>query len=531
MEKRSLDSLLNVVRNNPPVTPLLADDEVEQILGRAPEHPPYGTLEDHKPNRRFVMGTIAALMLAAAGTIILTTQNDLAPKRESQPVVLNPGGARDIATLRRPDTPVGRSTPAPAPPILPRTGRGTRAPAGVRGTGRAVDPTSRRPAEPSRIRGPVLADTAGMMGIEPPPPPRRNVRGAIPRDPNPENRMMPYRLSVMLSDKPGEHPRSERDISGTHYIELTAQEAKKLGVYRNNGMIELYGEERREIAGWVAAGKLPGYDSSRSEAIVRFQATIDTNLASIGAVPNPTPDSYSTVAPVVIETEYLSTANMLYRAMVYFNRSPLLSGNGGGLSSEEMDLLGGFSENGHDADITASPSLNRLVAVHILPDEGQMRGDGGRTADVHLWYLPTKEFIDLLPDRYREILRREIATIAAVQREKLPPGTVCERMTGEPTFLDVCRANSSGALQDFSVSPNPAHESITVSLRAIEPRTVAISLHDMSGRFLKTLFESVKPEDRANRYTTGLEGVQSGAYLVVARSEKGEQVVQRLIVR
>jgi hypothetical protein len=344
--------------------------------------------------------------------------------------------------------------------------------------------------------------------------------------------MLPYRLTIMTSDEVADRHDPEKDISGTRYIELTAQEAKKLGIYRNNGVLELYGEERREITEWVRAGKLPGYDTSRSEAIVRFRATIDTNLADLGAVPNPTPDNYSSVAPIVIETQYISSANKLYRTMIYFNRSPLLTGHGGGLSNEDMDLLGGFSKDAHEvAEITASPSLNRLVAVHLLPDEKQIRGDGGRTADVHLWYLPTREFIDLLPDRYRESLRTEVETIVSVQREKLPLGAVCERLTGEPTFLDVCRSSSSGALHDLTVAPNPAHENITVGLRATEPRTVSISLHDMRGRFLRTLFESVQPGDMANRYTIGLDGVESGAYLVVVKSERGEQVVQRLIVR
>jgi hypothetical protein len=422
----------------------------------------------------------------------------------------------------RPDTPTVESAPGPAP-SAPRkrvTIRRSETDTPAREVRTSIERKVRRPTEYD-AQGRIVNRNPRIV----------NVDSNVPTPPEPRSRelrtksMLPYRLWIRTSDEREIPVDPEKDIAGTRYIELTREELKKLGIQRTDGTLEVFGEERREIREWVAKGQLEGYDTASPEAIVRFRATIDSNLAFIGSVPNPTPQEYSSVAPVVIQCQHLNATGS-YRAMVYFNRSPLLSGNGGGLSNEDMDLLAGYSSDSRDiSEMTASPSLDRLVAVHVPPEDD---GKGGRTADVHLWYLPTDEFVALLPDRYRDALRKEVETIAAVQREKLPVGAACERLTGERTFLDICRTQG-GALRDGALIHN-ADRSINVKFRSTEMRTVSINLHDMNGRFIRSLSEFGETAGE-NSVAVDLGGIASGTYLVVIRSDKGEQLVQRLIVR
>lgn len=532
-EKKSLDRLLHVVRDNPPARPLLGDDEIEKILVDASGARRHS--DEHTPNRRFPMGAFAFLMLAAAGTLMLVDGSDPVVEPRNEPAVATAQNRVGGATRMRPDTPSTTTAPAPEssqPTDGRNTGTGTSSKTTIRerrtvpiqnadGTHDlfgAPESRRKRRVPPDGMRQERSTERTNSVADE--------GRIASEKLTPHKNPMLPYRLTIMISDDLDMRYNPEKDIAGIRYIELTTEELKKLGVQQRDGGIELYGEEKREIREWVRAGKLAGYDTTRPEAIVRFRTVIDSTLSMLEPVPNPTPESYSAVAPIVVECQSISADKHLYRAMAYFNRSPLLSGNGGGLSDEEMDLLAGNPSDSRSLEErTASPSLDRLVAVHVLPEPGQQ----GRTADVHLWYLPTREFIDLLPDRYRDPLRREVETIAAVQREKLPIGAACERLTGEQTFLDICRTRG-GALYDGSLTQNPNLKTITVSYRVHEPRTTSISIHDINGRFVRTLQEPTSVGE-LNHLTIGIDDISSGTYLVVIRSDKGEQLVQRLIVR
>lgn len=540
-EKKSLDRLLQVVRDNPPTTLLLGDDEIAKILVRCSQPGTSRETEHQTPNRRLLMGAIAFLMLAVAGTIVMIDQADPGARPGSQTGHPDSGSSSNAAATMRPDTPGNVSAPADTE-VEQKTEIGRSS---------SVSPSQRRNASPTTVgptnkrqaRGIDLVGATEVFRNESEPtlnPQDRSksisaaATNAVERmePPNERKRMLPDRISFLMDDATKDLYGSERDVSGIRYVELTTEEVKKLGVSLTNGTLEVFGEERREIADWVKAGLLPGYENAGTEAIVRFRATIDTTISSVGDIPNPTPERYSSVAPIVVQCQYISDIGYLYRVMIYFNRSPLLKENGGGLSGEEMDLLAGYSgETRLVPQIMASPSLNRLIAVHVLPDDHLTHSAGGRAADIHLWYLPTTEFIDLLPDRYRDALRKEVATIAAVQREKLPPGAACERLTGQPTYLDLCRT-SSGALQAGSIAPNPAHDNITVGFHVTEPRGVSLSLHDMNGRFIRTLVELLRVDlEQKVNLPVRIDGVKSGIYLVVVRSDRGEQLVQRLIVQ
>ncbi len=136
-----------------------------------------------------------------------------------------------------------------------------------------------------------------------------------------------------------------------------------------------------------------------------------------------------------------------------------------------------------------------------------------------------------LPDRYRAALEKELDLIASVEEGNLPPGEICRQMAGENVLMDFCRTGS-GAVSYTRVWPNPAREDLTVHYVLTAPRRVAITLHDLSGRFLTEIagYRQQPAGAHQEKFALDREAVESGTYLVTIRTDQGEQGVQRIVV-
>ena len=146
-----------------------------------------------------------------------------------------------------------------------------------------------------------------------------------------------------------------------------------------------------------------------------------------------------------------------------------------------------------------------------------------------LWFTPNKEFTSALPGRYREQLVSELHALAEVETRCIPAEQACKAVKGDSPFFDLCR-RESGALLGVSISPNPARDNAECTFTLKDQRDINISLHDLNGRFVRTMiFNELKPSGE-NKVPLMLEGVPAGAYLLAIRTERGEQAVQQLVV-
>jgi len=146
-----------------------------------------------------------------------------------------------------------------------------------------------------------------------------------------------------------------------------------------------------------------------------------------------------------------------------------------------------------------------------------------------LWFTPNKEFTSALPGRYREQLASELHALAEVETRCIPAEQACKAVKGDSPFFDLCR-RESGALLGVSISPNPARDNAECTFTLKDQRDINISLHDLNGRFVRTMiFNELKPSGE-NKVPLMLEGVPAGAYLLAIRTERGEQAVQQLVV-
>ncbi|MFY7998536.1 MAG: T9SS type A sorting domain-containing protein [Candidatus Kapaibacteriota bacterium] len=170
----------------------------------------------------------------------------------------------------------------------------------------------------------------------------------------------------------------------------------------------------------------------------------------------------------------------------------------------------------------ATPS-SHLVGITVRRD----------TASVVLWCNLTSELVQLLPDRYRISLERELSaaekysSLCAIptreEREELE-----SIIAGKP-FLEAWRS-CAGALTTKPIAPNPAQHHANVNFSLSAARSVSVALHDIRGQHLETLHQAQSFSTGEHTLSVNLTKHVAGMYMLVLTTSRGEQTVQRLMV-
>jgi hypothetical protein len=139
------------------------------------------------------------------------------------------------------------------------------------------------------------------------------------------------------------------------------------------------------------------------------------------------------------------------------------------------------------------PDPNKLVPVMI-----ENRAHPGKENAVIFWYAPSPK-------------------LTSVFQKELP---------GD----GVTAVQATKAFQNLSIYPNPATSNSTVSFDLSESRTVTLALYNLLGQ---KLLEASKPTTQSaghNAMKIDLSTMQAGVYILVATTDKGEQLSQRIVV-
>ncbi len=152
-------------------------------------------------------------------------------------------------------------------------------------------------------------------------------------------------------------------------------------------------------------------------------------------------------------------------------------------------------------------------------------------AEIVLWFYPTEEFLSKLPERYRKRLRNELSIIAKIENGEMKADEACSALNNENSLFDLCRLSSNG-IKDFIVYPNPnSGNEINLKFELIEKCSVEIRLHKMSGQYVETLKTLSLPAGTQEIKAGFKNKLNPGVYLLSLSTDKGENVVQRLIVQ
>lgn len=131
---------------------------------------------------------------------------------------------------------------------------------------------------------------------------------------------------------------------------------------------------------------------------------------------------------------------------------------------------------------------------------------------VILWYEPKPEVLALLPkavnNEYESILTGNV-----------PASCV---------YFEACQ-NNKGTISKCMLYPNPMADAFQVDIELGEDRKISICLTDIFGKKIKDIVTNEAQGKGLHSYETQLNNLSEGMYLVHITSDKGEQIVQRLL--
>lgn len=345
-----------------------------------------------------------------------------------------------------------------------------------------------------------------------------------------------------------------KSIKGITKIELTREELVRIGVCITPRNIRLLSESQYPIENGAAKElSMLGYDTNSTNIRLRFVHELGLDDKMQRQILHPPYKNLLSISPVIINQRTFTDP---FSDKIFFSiiNSPLLD-SVAGLQQLQYEMFGIYGidpnsffkgsiqlrakNNGSSYPQHSLPAslnsqelgLRKLIPVYIhIADPSISTNTGRNGTDIYLWYYPTPEFVSALPDRYRIPLQQELDAITDVVECQMPVGQVCERLTGEKTFFDFCR-KSSGAIATVQAYPNPASQQITCHYQLTNQRLVTITLHDLSGKFLRELMAEQSVTAGTHETQLQLGDITPGAYLIAVKTDTGDQAVQRIIVQ
>lgn len=163
---------------------------------------------------------------------------------------------------------------------------------------------------------------------------------------------------------------------------------------------------------------------------------------------------------------------------------------------------------------TLIPILVRSGDTYTAQDKQKKRW----RPDVILWYEPTPQFLEWLP----ELMGKEIGSeYEAIKHNQ--PAPACK-------YFDACQ-NVKGKVSSYKIYPNPVESDLKIMFDLEEEREVSISLTDITGKAVKTLMGSTAHAAGAYEHTFHVSGIPEGIYLLLIETDQDERIIQRLIVK
>lgn len=209
-----------------------------------------------------------------------------------------------------------------------------------------------------------------------------------------------------------------------------------------------------------------------------------------------TRDSYSKSVPVSFAMNYNPIERKVYKIS---QDSPLLS---------EKDQM-------YEIDYT------KLLPVSLVYNNTKL------ISKIVFWFVPTREFISLLPERYKTSLMTEVQAVESIESGSIPAEKACQAVR-DASFLDICRINS-GAITIEKLYPNPVYYQSTISFRLSEPRIITIDLHDVEGKYIGSLMKTKALNQGKYNMEIDTKDIRPGIYLIAVKSESAEIATIKII--
>jgi hypothetical protein len=261
------------------------------------------------------------------------------------------------------------------------------------------------------------------------------------------------------------------------------------------------------------------YDTSLSKLYIRSVNNVDTSEITSNLLPYSGWDqvNFSRTIPVCISImNILQKKHLLGYIFKYIlnvsDYSPLLDSINDKWNIVEID------------SDTAKAKIDRLIPIRvnfgIKKDTLEMaENETNNYSEIDIWFYANHEFVNLLPERYKEKLLKELELIDNVEDGIITTEQACEILKGE-SFFNFC-GKSNESIKKLAVFPNPLQgNELNIKFDLIKDSDISIDLYDLEGKLVQNLMQNTS-------FTKGIFkrkftiNVANGIYLVDIKSNSG----------
>ncbi len=180
------------------------------------------------------------------------------------------------------------------------------------------------------------------------------------------------------------------------------------------------------------------------------------------------------------------------------------------LDFEEMNTSSHSSKSKSDS-VNYYAKANELVCVYFEFEPKNSKKSSKN--QVYLWYEPSNEFIDLLPEEYQKQLRPNA------------------NQTQPETNYTIPESNVENVIISSLVYPNPVtNKTAYIKLELAESRNFSIAVYDISGNKVKDIANSQAYIKGQNEIALNFENITSGMYIIMLVSDRQETAMMRIII-
>ena len=269
--------------------------------------------------------------------------------------------------------------------------------------------------------------------------------------------------------------------------DLSEEELKRLGIIISTTNFEIRTQDKEVSVSTLPPGAITelqrlGYDTSKNIITVHSAAYIKTATSPSGGLRWVSPGSpIAKILPVILSGMDRRNAKKGVVSVIPQQLSPETTE---ALEHEDLyDYLLGKQL------LSEFPVRNRLIAIHI-----QFPSEQNTLKDVYVWYKPTSEMLNALPERHREEIREALSPFAHVE---LSPDRIIEPIT-------------------------------TLFYTLKEKRNISINVYNVEGEKVDSSVKSEPHEPGEHNYNFTVEHLGKGIYFVELTTDQKERVMLKL---
>ena len=358
------------------------------------------------------------------------------------------------------------------------------------------------------------------------------------------------------------------NINDLVYLELNETELEKIGIIMRNDSIFIDGEflynpqlkdsvsknkytvgitDSREFLTRLPHGKIfntkkiskYGYDTNKTQ-LVKNQSIIthyrwETNTIKYDGWNH---SQFNQFAPVSIHNHSISffKNKVRYSEKLMANEefSPILKGFKVALDTMENC----FSFSNFDESMNRLGASSKLIPVKItLYNHKKLWSNEKKytideylieKTDVYLWYVPTEELLNALPERYSLRIRNELQIIDKIESGEISTKEACSELGKEESLLGIC-LNYHENLEIKSIYPSPGRDDTHIKFTNGKEQKLSVYLFDMTGKEVKCIADKKLFLVGEHNLWIDLSNLISGIYIAVIIDEEGNAISSKFI--